>query len=219
MPTRTATARRRNTNDPDEADFRADDPGTPAFLRPETNEPDARDEPLPEWTRPPADWREEHDLAAGHTQLRGLSPPGAAGPDNPCALRLKLPGPRAAARPAEPGTAHEDRAYVKGPFVFTPRDGGGWTVALRNSNHRVGTIAETSGGVEIRRADQWSTLLAIVPRTGPEALLEPPLLGRTLGLAHLVFSFRWPAGPPRVRLPDDYRKTRKPTLERGTATR
>ena len=219
MPTRTATARRRGGDDPREADFRRGDPGTPAFLRPETNEPDARDEPLPEWTRPPGDWREEHDLAAGRTQLRGLAPPGAAGPDNPCALRLKLPGPRAAARPAEPGTSHNEHAYIKRPFLFTPRGDGGWNVALRNSNQRVGTLAETAGQVEIRRADQWSTLLAVVPRSGPGALLEPPLLGRTLGLAHLVFSFRWPAGPPGVRLPDNYRKTGKPTPKRGAAER
>ena len=218
-PTRTATARLRDGDDPPETGFRPDDRSRPAFLRPESNEPDARNDPLPEWSRPPAGWREEHDLAAGRRQLRGLAPPGAATADNPCALRLKLPGEWAAARPAEPETAHDRRAWIKRPFLFTPREDGGWNVLLRNSNQRVGTLADTGTQIEIRRADQWSTLLAVVPRTGAEPLLEPPLLGRTLGLAHLVFSVRWPPGPPTVRLPDDCRKAKKPTPKPGTAKR
>ena len=219
MSTRTPTTRLRASDDPPEADVRQDQAKAPAFLRPETNEPDARDDPLPRWTRPPADWREEHDLAAGRRHLRGPAPPGAPGPDNPCALRLKLPGERAAARPAEPGTTHDEHAYIKRAFLFTPRENGGWNVALHNSNQRVGTIAEVDGQIEIRRADQWSTLLAVVPRTGAGPLLQPPLLGRTLGLAHLVFSVRWPPGPPAVRLPDDYRKPRRTARKPGTARR
>lgn len=219
MPTSTATARLRGGDDPPEGDFQPDDRKRPAFLRPESNEPDARDDPLPEWTRPPADWREEHDLAAGRRQLRGLAPPGAATAGNPCALRLKLPGERAAARPAEPGTAHDGRAWIKRRFLFTPRDDGGWNVLLRNSSQRVGALADTGGQVEIRRADQGATLLAIVPQPGAQRLLEPPLLGRTLGLAHLVFSVRWPPGPPTVRLPGDYRQPKRPTQKPGTAER
>ena len=216
----TRTARRRGEDeDPTATGGHRHRHATPAFLRPVTNEPDARDDPLPTWTRPPADWREEHDLAAGRRHLRGLAPPGAPTGDNPCALRLKLPGERAAARPARPGTAHDERAYIKRPFVFTPRENGGWNVALHNSSQRVGTIAEVDGQVEIRRADQWSTLLAVVPRTGAGPLLQPPLLGRTLGLAHLVFSVRWPPGPPGVRLPDDYRKPRRTARKPGTAGR
>ena len=219
MPTRTATARLRGGNDPPEGDFQPDGRNGSAFLRPESNEPDARNDRLPEWSRPPAGWREEHDLAAGHRQLRGLTPPGAATSDNPCALRLKLPGERAAARPAEPGTAHDPRAWTKRPFLFTAREDGGWNVLLRNSSQQIGALADTGGQVEIRRADQWATLLAVVPQPGAQRLLEPPLLGRTLGLAHLVFSVRWPAGPPTVRLPDDYRKAKRPTRKPGTAKR
>ena len=209
MPTRTATARLRGGDDPREADCRPDHPNVPAFLRPETNEPDARNDPLPEWTRPPADWREEHDVTAGRRQLLGLAPPGAPTAENPCALRLKLPGARAATTPVEPGTTHDDGAWIRRPHLFTPRGNGGWNVVVHNSSRRVGTLTDTGGQVEIRRTDPCSTLLAVVPQPGEQKLLEPPLLGRALGLAHLVFSVRWPPGPPAVRLPDEYRKPTK----------
>ncbi len=208
MAIRTARPRHED-EDPPEADYGNPAHATPAFLRPETHEPDARDDPLPEWTRPPADWREEHDLIAGRIQLRGLTPPGAPTADNPCALRLKLPGPHAAAQPVEPGTTHDDRAYIKRPHLFIPREDGGWNVLLSSSNRQVGTLADTGEQIEIRRADQWSTLLAVVPHSGTEPLLQPPLLGRALGVAHLVFTARWPPGPPTVRLPDEYRNPRQ----------
>lgn len=214
MPTRTTTARLRGGDDPREADCRPDDPNVPAFLLPEDNEPDASDDLMPEWRRPPVDWREEHDLVAGRRQQLGLAPPGAPGPDNPCALRLKLPGPRAAARPVERGTTHDDRAWIKRPYLFTPRADGSWNVFVNNSSRRVGTIALSGERIELHRTDHWSTLLAVVPQAGGEPLLEPPLLGRTLGLAHRVFSTRWPPGPPTVRLPDEYRKPRKAAAAR-----
>ncbi len=207
MPRNTA---RWHTSDEDPPDTGSSgrSPG-PAFLRPESNEPTAQDDPLPNWTRPPDDWREEYDLAAGRIQLRGLAPPGAPGPDNPCALRLKLPGPEAAARPVEPGATHDDRAWVLAPYLFTPRGDGGWNVTVRHTNRLAGTVTDTGARVELRRADHWSTLLAVVDHAGEQLLLEPPLLGRTLGLAKLVFDAHWPAGPPIVRLPDEYRKPKK----------
>ena len=227
MPTRTTTARlRRKEEDPPYADHSRRRQPVPAFLRPETHEPDAREDPLPNWTRPPADWREEHDLAAGRVQVRGLTPPGTPGPDNPCALRLKLPGPEAATRPAKPGTTHDDRAWVLAPYLFTPRSDGGWNVTVRHTSRRAGTVTDTGTRVELRRADHWSTLLAVVEHAGGQQLLEAPLLGRTLGLAKLVFDERWPAGPPIVRLPDEYRKPKKaasapkrPAATEGTPTR
>ncbi len=225
MPIRTARRRGKDENPP-EAGWRSRTHATPAFLLPEDNEPDARDDPMPEWTRPPTDWREEHDLVADRFQRFGLTRPGAPGPDNPCALRLKLPDPRAAARPVEPETTHDDRAWVKRPYLFTPRGDGGWNVVLQHTSRRIGTLADNGGQVELRRADHWSTLLAVVPRPDGRALLDPPLLGRTLGLAHLVFSFRWPPGPPTVRLPDEYRKPKKaapapraPAAAKGSRTR
>ena len=138
-----------------------------------------------------------------------LTPPGALSPDNPCALRLKLPGARAAATPVKPGTTHDDRAWIRRSHLFTPREDDGWNVVVHNSNRRVGTLTDTGGQVEIRRAAPWSTLPTVVPQPGEQKLLKPPLLGRTLGLAHLVFSVRWPPGPPTVRLPDEYRKPKK----------
>lgn len=217
MPRNTA---RWHTSDEDPPDTGSSgrSPG-PAFLRPETNEPTAQDDPLPKWTRPPADWREEHDLAAGCIQLHGLTPPDAATDDNPCALRLKLPGPEAAARPAGPGTTHDDRVWILTPYLFTPRADGGWSVTIRNTSRTIGTVTDSGTRVEARRADHWSTLLAVVEHTGDEQLLEPPLLGRTLGLAKLFFNARWPAGPPIVRLPDEYRKPKKaaPAQERTAA--
>lgn len=207
MPRNTA---RWHTRDEDPPDAGSSGRGpTPAFLRPETNEPTAQDDPLPKWTHPPADWREEYDLAAGRTQLRGLTAPGAPGPDNPCALRLKLPGPEAATHPAGPGTTHDDRAWVLAPYLFTPQADGGWIVTIRNTSRTVRTVTDTGARIELRRADHWSTLLAVVEHGEEEQLLEPPTLGRTLGLAKLVFDARWPAGPPTVRLPEEYRKPKK----------
>lgn len=207
MPSNTARWHARDEDPPDAG--RSCRGPAPAFLRPETNEPTAQDDPLPKWTRPPADWREEHDLAAGRIQLRGLAAPGAPGPDNPCALRLKLPGAEAAARPAGPGRTHDDRAWVLAPYLFTPRADGGWNVTVRHTSRLAGTVADTGTRIELRRADHWSTLLAVVDHAGSEQLLEAPLLGHTLGLAKLVFDARWPAGPPIVRLPDEYRKPKK----------
>ncbi len=224
---RITTARRRGKDeDPPEADRHGNTHAMPAFPRPEDHEPNARDDPMPAWRRPPADRREEQDLVAGRMQQLGLTRPGAPGPDNPCALRLKLPGPHAAARRVEPGTTHDDRAWVKRPYLFTPSGDGGWNVVLQHTTRRIGTLAENREQVEPRRADHWSTLLAVVPRPDGRALLDPPLLGRTLGLAHLVFSFRWPPGPPTVRLPDEYRKPKKaapapraPAAAKGSRTR
>ena len=209
MPRNTARLRGKD-EDPPDADEGRRNRAVAAFLRPESNEPTAQDDPVPNWTRPPTDWREEHDLAAGGIQLRGLAAPGAPGPDNPCALRLKLPGPEAAARPAGPGTTHDDRAWVLAPYLFTPRGDGGWNVTVRRTSRLAGTVADTGARIELRRADHWSTLLAVVEHAGDRQLLEAPLLGRTLGLAKLVFDARWPAGPPIVRLPDEYRTKRTP---------
>lgn len=208
MPIRTARRRGKDENPP-EAGWRSRTHATPAFLLPEDNEPDARDDPMPEWTRPPTDWREEYDLIADRFQRFGLTRPGAPGPGNPCALRLKLPGPRAAARPVEPGTTHDDRAWIKHPHLFTSRLDGGWNVFINRTSRRIGTLAKSGGQIELRRNDQWSTLLAVVPQDGAEQLLEPPLLRRTLGLAHLVFSARWPPGPPTLRRPDEYSKRKR----------
>ena len=220
MSAASSAVRRHGKNeDPAEDDARRHGATGPAFLRPETNEPDERDDPLPEWRRPPIDWREEHDLVAGRRQVLGLAPPGAPTTDNPCALRLKLPGARAAATRVEPGTTHDDRAWIRRPHLFTPREDGGWNVVVHNSIRRVGTLTDTGGQVEIRRADPWSTLLAVAPQPGEQKLLDPPLLGRTLGLAHLVFSVRWPPGPPAVRLPDEYRKPKKTTPAPRAGTR
>ncbi len=225
MPIRT-TRRVGKDEDPPETGWRSRAHAMPAFLRPEDHEPDARDDPIPEWRRPPADWREEYDLIADRFQRFGLTRPGAPGPGNPCALRLKLPDPRAAARPVEPGTTHDDRAWVKRPYLFTPRGDDGWNVLLQHTSRRIGTLADNGGQVELRRADHWSTLLAVMPQPDGQTLLDPPLLGRTLGLAHLVFSLRWPPGPPTVRLPDQYRKPKKaapapraPAAAKGSRTR
>lgn len=189
----------------------------PAFLRPETHEPDARDDALPRWTRPPVDWREEHDLVVRGPQQRGLSAPGAPDHDNPSALRLKLPSPRAAARPAEAGTTHRDGAWIRRPYLFVPREDGAWIVKIHNSQRVIGTVVQGDGQVELRRADHWSTLLATVEQKPGQRLLEPPLVGLTLGLAHRVFSTRWPAGPPTVRLPDEYTQSRKKAAAPHTA--
>lgn len=204
--------RRRHTRDEDPSDAGRGFKGTmPAFLRPESNEPTAQNDLLPDWTRPPDDWREEYDLAAGRIQLRGLAVPGAPGTDNPCALRLKLPGPEGAARRVEPGTTHDDRAWVLAPYLFLPRAEGGWNVTVRHTSRRVGTVADTGARVELRRNDHWSTLLAVVEHGAGERLLEPPLLGRALGLTRRVFDARWPAGPPIARLPDEYGQPKKAT--------
>ena len=220
MPT-TTTRLRGKDEDPPYADHSRRKHKTPAFLLPETHEPDARDEPLPRWTRPPVDWREEHDLIAGRIQLRGLAAPGAPIDENPSALRLKLPGADNAAQPVDPGATHDDRAWVLAPYLFTPRDDGGWNVTVRHTSRLAGTVADTGTRVELYRADQWSTLLAVVEHARHEQLLEAPLLGRTLGLAKLVFDTRWPAGPPVVRLPDEYRKPKKaaPAPRRRAAAR
>ncbi len=152
-------------------------------------------------------------------QLRELAAPGAPGPDNPCALRLKLPGAEAAARPAGPGTTHDDRASILAPYLFTPRGDGGWNVTVHHTSRLAGTVADTGTRVELRRADHWSTRLAVVEHASEQQLIEAPMLGRTLGLAKLVFDARWPAGPPIVRLPDEYRKPKKaaPAHERAAA--
>ncbi len=82
MPITTAP-RRGKDEDPPEAERHDKTHAMPAFLRPDDHEPDARDDPMPAWRRPPADWREEHDLVAGRMQQFGLTRPGAPGPDNP----------------------------------------------------------------------------------------------------------------------------------------
>ncbi|MYH30462.1 MAG: hypothetical protein F4137_16800 [Acidobacteria bacterium] len=216
MPSRTARPRGKDEDPPEPYCRSGQTHAMPAFLRPETNEPTAQDDPLSDWTRLPVDWREEYDLTAGRIQLRGLAAPGAPGPAHPCALRLKLPGAEAAARPAEPGATHDDRAWVLAPYLFTPH-GDGWNVTVRNTSRVVGTVTDTGARVELRRADHWSTLLAVVEHAGEQQLLEPPLLRRTLGLAKLVFEARWPPGPPIVRLPDEYRKPTVAPEARATA--
>ena len=208
MPTKLPT----NREDPPEADLHTGRRGRPAaaFLRPESDEPDARDSDfVPDWHRPPTDWREEHDILIG-AQILGLTPPRAPTADNPCALRLRLPGEDMAATPVPAGTTHHDGAWVRRPYLFLPNGAdGGWKVLLRNSTRQVGTLTEIHGQLEIRRTDHWSTLLAVVPGPDSRRLLEPPLLGRNLGAAAIVFSARLPAGPPSVRLPDEYRQPRK----------
>ena len=75
MPTKLLT----NREDPPEADLRTGRRGRPAaaFQRPEADERDARDTDfIPDWHRPPTDWREEHDIIVG-AQITGLTPPRA----------------------------------------------------------------------------------------------------------------------------------------------
>ena len=219
MPT-TTTRLRGKDEDPPYSDHSRRGHNTPAFLLPETHEPDARDEALPEWTRPPVDWREEYDLIAGRIQLRGLAAPGAPIDDNPSALRLKLPGADSAAQPVDPGATHDDRSWTRKPYLFTPRPDGKWNVQLRNGLRLIGTVSDTNARMELRRADHWATLLAVVEHDAGERLLEPPLVGRALGLAALVFNARWPAGPPTVRLPDEYARPKKtPAANEGRRRR
>ena len=207
MPTKLLT----NREDPPEADLHKSRRSRPAaFLRPESSEPYARDSDIiPDWHRPPTNWREEYDVIVG-AQLRGLTRPGAPTADNPCALRLRLPSEDLAARPVPARTTHHDGAWTRRPYLFLPNaSGNGWKILLQNSSRQVGTLTEAGGRLEIRRTDHWSTLLAIVPGPDGRQLLEPPLLGLSLGAAAVVFSAHWPAGPPAVRLPDEYRRPRK----------
>ena len=225
MPTKLLT----NRVDPPEADLhnsRRSRPAAAAFLRPESDEPDARDSDfIPDWHRPPTDWREEHDIIVG-AQVTGLAPPRAPTADNPCALRLRLPGNDLAATPVPAGTTHRHNAWARRPHLFLPNAlDGSWSILLQNTSRQVGTLTEIDGRLEIRRADHWSTLLAVVPSPDGRRLLEPPLLGLSLGAAAIVFNAHWPAGPPTVRLPDEYRRPRKkrpctntPANRRSSAT-
>ena len=208
MPTKLLNDR----EDPPEADLHTGRKNRPAaaFMRPESDELDARDSDfIPDWHRPPTDWREEHDIIVG-AQVTGLTRPRAPTADNPCALQLRLPGKDMAATPVTAGTTHRDGAWTRRPYLFLPNaPNGGWQVLLQNSSRQVGTLTEIGGRIEIRRTDHWSTLLAVVPSPDDSRLLEPPLLGLSLGAAAIVLSARWPAEPPEVRLPDEYRRPRK----------
>ena len=206
------TKPRTNREDPPEADLRTNRGSQPAaaFLRPETNERDTRDTDfISDWHRPPTDWREEHDILVD-AQLRGQTAPRAPTTNNPCALRLRLPGEDLAATPVPAGTTHRDDAWARRPYLFLPNaPDGSWKVLPQNTSRQVGTLTEINGRLEIRRTDHWSTLLAVVPSPDGRRLLEPPLLGLSLGAAAIVFNAHWPAGPPAVRLPDEYRRPRK----------
>ena len=222
MPT-TPHAARRLRLDQDHDDAGAPPRSQPAaFLRPDNDEPDARDTELaPAWTRPPAGWREEADLLAGQ-QLHAGPRPGAPPDDNPCARRLRLPGKHFAAAPTPPGSTHHAGAWSRGGYLLvrstTPRT---WNVLRRNASNRIGFLTETPQRLEIPRADHWSTLLAVVDNPDGLPLLEPPLVGRSLGLAAIVFDAPWPALPPAVRLADEYRRRRseaKRSRTRASAT-
>ncbi len=189
MPTKPLT----NREDPPEADLQTRGRERPAaaFLRPEADEPDARDTDfIPHWHRPPTDWRKEHDIIVG-AQLRGLTAPRAPTTDNPCALRLRLPGDGLAATPVPSGTTHHDRAWTRRPYLFAPNASGDtWKVLLQNTSRQLGALAEVDGRLGIRRRDHWSTLLSFVPSHHGRRLLEPPLLALSLGAAAIVFSAR-----------------------------
>ena len=212
--TKTAVRPQGKNEDPPDGDRRCDGATGPAFLRPEDNAPDERDEPVPEWRRPPIDWREEHDLVAGRPiparprpsrrprprQPLRAAPEAARNAGSGDAVRAGNDARRPRLDPA-PAPVHATR----GRRTERPRPQ--LEPARRHAERHRRAGRDTPRPTTGRPCSRWCRS----PANNP--LLEPPLLGRTIALAHLVFGNRWPPGPPIVRLPDEYRKPKKTAPE------
>ena len=206
--TKTTVRPHGKNEDPPDGDRQRDGATGPAFLRPEDNAPDERDEPVPEWRRPPIDWREEHDLDAGRPiparprpsrrprprQPLRAAPEAARNAGSGDAVRAGNDARRPRLDPA-PAPVHaargrrteRPRPQLEPARRHAERHGR----ARRDTPHRpLGDPAR--GGAAPRRTTAARTAAA-----RPHHRTRTPRPNR------------WPPGPPIVRLPDKYRKPKK----------